>query len=98
MISGRYERLDFDSPGILDAVRREITKRRKSVKIIRSEESKMKPKHIQVAIRIVGEGLEGKMKGKTVYQMHDSIEIGDAQPDEVTSIVRRAIETASTKK
>lgn len=58
----------------------------------------MKFTHVQVAVRLVGEGTEGKMKGKTVYKMFDFINIGEAKPDEVYSIVLRAIDNASQRK
>lgn len=98
MIAGRYERIDFDPPAMLDAVRREI-ERKRNVKIINGTQTgtKMKFSHVQVAVRLVGEGTEGKMVGKTVYKMYESIDIGDAKAEEVWSVVSRAIETATKK-
>lgn len=58
----------------------------------------MKFSHVQVAVRLVGEGLEGKQKGKTVYSMHDYVDVGDAKPEEVFSVIVRAIEAASQKR
>lgn len=64
------------------------------MKLVHKEESKMKVTGVQVAVRIVGEGLEGKMKGKTVYQMFESVDVSGAPPDQVWSVVLRALETA----
>ena len=95
MIQGRYTRLDFRR---ISKRPHTGVKRRNTVKLVRKDEGKMKPSHVQVVLRIVGEGVEGKMKGKVMYQTFQSWDVEEATPNEVANVVYRALEVAQNRK
>jgi hypothetical protein len=90
MIQGRYTRIDF----------REIHKERKvrTVKLGSGRgNTKMKFTKVVVQIKAAGEALDGKQKGKTVYETFQSIDVEETTTEEVFGVIRRALENASKK-
>jgi hypothetical protein len=88
MIAGRYTRIDFR------VFHKE--KRKTKVKIgTPQSETKFKVEKIVVQVKTAGTGIEGKMKGKTVYQTFNSIDVIEATPSEVYAAILRGLEMAA---
>ena len=92
MISGGYLRLDFRR--IHNPRKR---KKEGNVKVVKRSEAKMsKVETVRVLIIAIGPDADG---GKTkVRAQYDYIDVTEAKPDEVYSIVARSLESASQRK